>query len=153
MPFQKGFTGQEFKEKLLRFCSDEFIVNLYRGYHTCEFCNLSDFQWYNEQNGKYRGAHWASIGNGEIRVLGPSVVYVAPALVYHYVSEHQYRPPDEFIEAVLSGEADSKEQKELLSGTLSKDFDRVYSLVSLTYIEFLAYPDTNHSYCLLKTGP
>ena len=113
MPFQKGFTGQEFKEKLLRFSSDEFIVNLYRGYHTCEFCNLTDSQWYNEQNGKYKGAHWASIGNGEIRVWSKSTVFAAPTLIYHYVVEHQYKPPNEFVEAILSGEPDSEEQKEL----------------------------------------
>lgn len=41
-------------------------------------------------------------GNGEIRVHTPSgAVYCAPALVSHYVAEHQYQPPDEFIGAVI----------------------------------------------------
>jgi hypothetical protein len=45
------------------------------------------------------------MGNGEIRVPGLSgVVYVAPVLVAHYVEAHNYRPPDEFIQAVLSAD-------------------------------------------------
>jgi len=31
------------------------------------------------------------------------VVYAAPDLIYHYVVEHHYCPPDEFIQAVLEG--------------------------------------------------
>ena len=114
VPFEKGSTSQEFKDKLLKFCSDEFIVYLAKGFHACEFCGLSWTQWHDDQKDKYgKNAYWASIGDGEIRVLGKSVVYAAPALVYHYVIEHQYKPPDEFIEAILAGEPDSKEQKEL----------------------------------------
>jgi len=80
-------------------------------YHACEFCNLSHEQWVKDRYGDK--AHWASIGDGEIRVLGKSAIYAAPALIYHYVVEHQYKPPDEFIEAILVGEPDSMEQKEL----------------------------------------
>jgi hypothetical protein len=29
-------------------------------------------------------------------------VFAAPSLVYHYVAAHDYRPPDEFIAAVLA---------------------------------------------------
>ena len=116
IPFETGFTSQEFQVKLLKFCSDEYIVLIARGFHPCEICKLSDEQWYEEQKGRYVDkAHWASIGDGEIRVLGNSAIYAAPALIYHYIVEHQYKPPDEFIEAVLGSEPDSKEQKELFS--------------------------------------
>jgi len=55
-----------------------------RGFHECEFCS-----------GK------PARGNGEIEVLGrDGNVYVAPAMVIHYVEAHEYRPPDVFIEAV-----------------------------------------------------
>ncbi len=115
MPFEKGDTSQEFKDKLLKFCSDEFIVLIARGFHICEFCDLSSEQWFEEQKDKDgKKAHWASIGDGEIRVRGKLAVYAAPALIHHYVAQHQYRPPDEFIEAVLTGEPESKEQRELL---------------------------------------
>lgn len=116
MPFETGQTPQEFKDKLLKFCSDNFVVHIARGFHVCELCNLSSDQWMIKQRDRYgEKFHWASIGDGEIRVLRGSAVYAAPTLVYHYVVQHQYRPPDEFIEAILAGEPDSKEQRELLS--------------------------------------
>jgi hypothetical protein len=87
---------------------------LARGFHVCEFCNLSYEQWHKEQKDGYGDkAHWASIGDGEIRVSGRLAIFAAPALIYHYVIEHQYKPSDEFIEAILAGEPDSKEQQEL----------------------------------------
>jgi hypothetical protein len=109
MPYDKGDTSQEFKDRLLEFCRDEFIVHIARGFHACEFCNLSD--WYSTQSNAYgEQAHWASIGDGEIRVLGKTAVYAAPALVYHYVVEHGYKPPDEFVDAVLSGARPGSEE-------------------------------------------
>jgi len=38
---------------------------------------------------------------GEIRVDGHGVNYAAPTLIVHYIENHKYRPPDEFIEAVI----------------------------------------------------
>jgi CheY-like chemotaxis protein len=37
-----------------------------------------------------------------MRVAGNGKVYAAPWLVHHYVVAHNYRPPDEFIAAVLA---------------------------------------------------
>jgi len=31
--FETGFTSQDFKDKLLKICSDEFIVFIARGFH------------------------------------------------------------------------------------------------------------------------
>ncbi|MEV7677989.1 hypothetical protein AB0O64_05415 [Streptomyces sp. NPDC088341] len=40
------------------------------------------------------------LGNAEIRVVSDAgELYVAPNLVLHYIVDHGYRPPDEFIEA------------------------------------------------------
>src|SRR5262249_8758090 len=52
------------------------------GYHECEFC------------GKARSS-------SEFEVPGLGVVYCAPDMITHYVEEHEYRPPQEFIDAVL----------------------------------------------------
>ena len=39
----------------------------------------------------------------EIRVRGDErTVYAAPTLIVHYVEAHRYRPPEEFIAAVLN---------------------------------------------------
>ena len=45
-PFEKGYASQEFKDKLLKFCADEFIVLIARGFHECEFCGLAWTQWH-----------------------------------------------------------------------------------------------------------
>jgi hypothetical protein len=42
-------------------------------------------------------------GHGHHLVRLGSIVYMAPRLVLHYIVEHRYRPPDEFVEAVVSG--------------------------------------------------
>ncbi|MCX7805518.1 MAG: hypothetical protein N3A38_10060 [Planctomycetota bacterium] len=43
----------------------------------------------------------------EIRVLGrDGKIYAAPTLIYHYVVAHKYRPPQEFIDAVMTCEPD-----------------------------------------------
>jgi hypothetical protein len=103
-PFSIGETSQKFKDRLFQFCLDEYVVNIARGFHVCEFCSISTEKWVEVGKSRYgEKAHWLGIGNAEIRVLGNSAIYAAPTLIYHYVTEHQYRPPDEFIEAVLTG--------------------------------------------------
>jgi hypothetical protein len=43
------------------------------------------------------------IGSAEIRVFGPNgAIYAAPTLIYHYVAEHHYKPPAEFVHAALT---------------------------------------------------
>jgi len=44
------------------------------------------------------------IGTAEIRVFGENgAIYAAPTLIYHYVLKHQYKPPGEFVRALLIG--------------------------------------------------
>src|SRR5262249_25113044 len=44
------------------------------------------------------------VGNGEIQVTGEgTTIYVAPTMILHYVAEHHYLPPDEFIKALRVG--------------------------------------------------
>ncbi|MGW2563463.1 DUF7919 family protein [Streptomyces sp. NPDC001514] len=45
-------------------------------------------------------------GSAEIRVMGDGVAYAAPELIAHYVEAHDYQPPADFTEAVLSSDAD-----------------------------------------------
>jgi hypothetical protein len=40
-------------------------------------------------------------GGNEIRVLAGEKVFAAPVLIFHYVISHRYRPPEEFIQAVM----------------------------------------------------
>ncbi|WP_456057523.1 DUF7919 family protein [Aliidongia dinghuensis] len=39
---------------------------------------------------------------GEIRIKAKSgITYVAPVLIFHYVTIHGYLPPQEFVDAVI----------------------------------------------------
>lgn len=114
-PFEAGETSQEFQDRLFEFCLDKFVVHIARGFHVCELCHTSVEQWYKEGKARYgKQAHWCGIGDGEIRVIGKTAAYAAPTLVYHYVVEHRYRPPQEFIDAVLSGPPPGSEEHERL---------------------------------------
>ena len=43
------------------------------------------------------------LGWAEIRVFGDDgKVYAAPNMIYHYVTAHHYKPPDEFVRALRS---------------------------------------------------
>lgn len=99
-PFPTGAVGPEFTSALARLW--EAPVALTRGFHLCELCPK------NREDDPHRfdagSAFWSSTeyGNGEILVRSEAgVVYVAPRLVLHYVTEHGYRPPQEFIDAAL----------------------------------------------------
>jgi hypothetical protein len=87
-PFPTGPTTEEFRAKLARLC--QLRVKQMRGFHPCYFCG------------------WLGpVSFSEMRVAAGGRVYAAPSLVHHYVAAHDYRPPDEFIAAVLAwGEAD-----------------------------------------------
>ena len=42
----------------------------------------------------------ARISNGEIRVSREGITFAAPLLIAHYIEEHGYLPPDEFLRAI-----------------------------------------------------
>ena len=68
-----------------------------RGWQECPFCE-EEYPIHVEVDGE----RWP-VGDAEIRVPGRAGrVYSAPTLIAHYVDAHRYRPPDEFIEAVLA---------------------------------------------------
>jgi hypothetical protein len=63
---------------------EHLVHMLYLGGQDCEICD-------------------EAIYTGEIRVFGASgQIYAAPSMIIHYVCDHHYCPPDEFIQAVLS---------------------------------------------------
>ncbi|MFV5991379.1 hypothetical protein ACNPQM_02655 [Streptomyces sp. NPDC056231] len=63
-----------------------------RGLHSCPWCAYRLF-----------GARAdCPQGSAEIRVMGREIAYAAPELISHYVEGHDYLPPDNFVEAVLS---------------------------------------------------
>ena len=44
------------------------------------------------------------LGRAEIRVFGDrGKIYASPNMLFHYVTAHHYKPPDEFIQALKHG--------------------------------------------------
>ncbi len=49
------------------------------------------------------GGESVNLGAAEIEVAGPAgEVFVAPDLIFHYVREHRYAPPEAFVRACLA---------------------------------------------------
>ena len=100
--YTSGMVEQNFIDRLWLFCLTP--VSQTRGFYECHLCSNPAigplvFE-YNSQKIK--------LGRSEIRVIGKNgIVYAAPDLIMHYVCDHHYQPPIEFIEAVLSSELPS----------------------------------------------
>jgi hypothetical protein len=91
--FVEGEVSVEFIEQLKRYWQKPTII--FRSLDTCEFCSHG---W------PARSRENSDITAGEVWVWGNNgVVYVTPTLIYHYIVDHSYLPPAEFIEAVLQG--------------------------------------------------
>lgn len=92
-PYSRGVVDQELTVKLLALC--KYPVNRYRGWHGCHFCKEYPVR-ITDSDGE------SCLGDGEIRVPAAdgSLTYVAPNLIYHYVTAHEYGPPDVFLDAL-----------------------------------------------------
>jgi len=95
-PFRRKKASVDLLDLLFEKCLDR--VNLTRGWHDCQFCQSSNRGVEVSRHGKK-----ITLGSAEIRVEGKDGrVYAAPNLIYHYVLEHEYDPPHEFVEALFS---------------------------------------------------
>ena len=75
-------------------------VNATRGLHSCELCS----DWSHERFHVTRNGETVMLGYSEIRVIGPSgQSYAAPSMIYHYITQHHYKPPDAFLTALRTG--------------------------------------------------
>jgi len=99
--YERRKAAPELLDALARFCT--VCVGLTRGYHSCEFCPPADREVIKKVP---FGDRYITLGSAEIRVFGVNgAIYAAPTLIHHYVSEHDYAPPEEFVQAVLAGSA------------------------------------------------
>jgi hypothetical protein len=88
--FPTGKTPAAFVQQLRYitekcFASEDALgwtLDSFFGVHTCELCHKFD--------------HKENFG-----VPAGEVLYVAPAMILHYVEEHGYLPPEQFVDAVL----------------------------------------------------
>lgn len=88
-PYTRGPVSPGFATRLREFVrlADESARSLYfpacAGFHICEFCNQ-------DRDSRNFG------------VPAGAVLFVAPAMIGHYVEHHEYAPPAEFIAAIVA---------------------------------------------------
>lgn len=95
-PFRTGDPPAGFIPRLAWLCVNDRHAQT-RGVHDCELCDPDDW------SAQTIWPTWGGrLGSAEIRVRTPHRLYAAPDLVLHYVVDHGYLPPDDFVEAVLA---------------------------------------------------
>jgi hypothetical protein len=73
-------------------------VNPTRGFHGCHLCPR-EYPFRSSRNGDE-----LSLGSAEIRAFSNrGAIFAAPNLIYHYVADHRYKPPEEFTDALREG--------------------------------------------------
>jgi len=108
-PFAQGAVRDAFMVRLWAFCRAP--VNLTRGFHECQFCSDETFAYLTVRKGDEK----IGMGHAEIWVFGnDDKVYVAPTLIYHYITQHHYLPPEPFIRAVLTAPLPDTPEYDLL---------------------------------------
>lgn len=109
-----------FIERLFDHHTDAYIFNDSTcGWHTCEIClkaNNNDHKKVTFPDVSWQGRELQVVGRGHHLVRYNNKVYICPELILHYLLDHQYQPPVEFVEAVINGsfltEADLEHQYE-----------------------------------------
>jgi hypothetical protein len=99
MSYPVGVIEPEAVRRLRDLCREG--VNRTRGFHRCTLCGDYELATgpliVESESGPF------PVGSAEVRVRSPTGVrYSAPDMIIHYVEAHQYRPPDDFIAAVLN---------------------------------------------------
>jgi len=101
--YQTGDVPAEFVGRLRDICRSG--VNRTRGLHQCNLCPPDQATTWVEPTTIRGSAADYVVGGAEIRVLSrDGTVYASPDMIIHYVESHGYRPPEEFIEAVLASD-------------------------------------------------
>ena len=106
--FPTGVVSENILNEILKLCLQSVIRT--RGFHDCDICPepassdpripMGAFPVMTEQ-GEFL------LGLAEIRIQGKEgKIYAAPNLIYHYIKDHNYLPPKEFLDAVEQWEPD-----------------------------------------------
>ncbi len=122
-PYTKGEVSGEFLARLKEFVarSGKSAEALYLpgacGFHTCEFC----------------GKAW---GVANFGVPCDGLLYVVPEMIVHYIEQHGYCPPEEFVTALLRSPLPGTEEYELIT-------EPFWHLHRKAYKQFLAATGAN----------
>ena len=95
--FTTGAVPEECIEALITAYPSKIIPDGTRGLHTCTLCEVEMLKV------EWKGKKVDVKGYGHYLVRLENAVYMAPALLLHYILDHDYRPPQIFIDAVING--------------------------------------------------
>ena len=100
--YEKGIVDLNVIKKLAAI-HDREPTRLMRGVYQCRFCPL-DRGWI-----YYKDSEHQLLGHAEIWVPNQdkTKIFAAPSLIIHYILEHGYKPPQEFIDAVINFDLNS----------------------------------------------
>jgi hypothetical protein len=84
--YRAGSVPEPVLATLARHIAGAYVCFGFLGGHHCSLCTCEDPPF---------GVHNLLIPTREF-------LYVAPELILHYIKHHDYRPPDEFLEAVMA---------------------------------------------------
>lgn len=138
--YSRGAVSEIFLERLWMFCRYPALVM--RGFHLCEFCpplkknvKFPGFESPYEILKAQRESVVIKLGYAEIDVFAKNgMIYHAPNLIYHYVLDHKYRPPDPFVQAVLTCPLPNTEEYENMLKSLEWE-DSVVDLANFSETE------------------
>jgi hypothetical protein len=100
--YTQGEVSAEFLARLKEFTArssdsaEALYFGAFGGFHTCEFCGR---------------AH----GIGNFGVPSGDLLFVAPEMVVHYIEQHGYSPPAEFVAAVLRSPLPDTEEYQIIT--------------------------------------
>lgn len=94
--FPRGQVPQVFFGKLCALLAEPWEPVASAGFHQCELCQFAG----GPRSMQFDGMT-IQVGASNLFVPGEGCIYVAPSLVAHYIDAHRYRPPEEFVQAVL----------------------------------------------------
>jgi hypothetical protein len=95
-PFATGAVSAGTLERLVTFVRDPWQPVFFKGWHRCALCPPGDdpftrFTWQQRA---------VPIGVANLFIPGDGFLWAAPSMIVHYIADHGYRPPDEFLAAV-----------------------------------------------------
>ena len=95
--FPTGSVPKACVDALMAALRDGIFSDGCRGIHSCTLCGktLPEVRW--------RRRKVTLKGHGHYLLQSGRVVYMAPSLLLHYMLDHDYRPPEEFVQAVAQG--------------------------------------------------
>ncbi|MBN2313832.1 MAG: hypothetical protein JXM79_07870 [Sedimentisphaerales bacterium] len=83
--YETGDSDPAFFARLLELARSPWEPGVCMGYHECELCQFQP-----------------AMGKSNIFVPYQGSIYVAPELIVHYIAAHRYKPPQVFVDAVMT---------------------------------------------------